>query len=325
MEHHWIRCIRSADLSPKSKKMYVDTINSICQLDPSKTLEDIVLNPKRVMGLIFRKAEAPKTRKLYIATVKALAKHAKLASLPEYEQALKVWDEQFRSLDKFITEEAEKAEPSERERRQWVEWPEVLNMEKTLAGDEATFGSTSHLLLAMYTHVPPQRQDYGDVLLVLHQPQTPGQNYLLLPKSGSGSGRICLHDRKTARTMGVYHGEIPPALVSIIVQSLKLAPRKFLFERSEGGGPFLKTQFRDFSNKVLIKLFKKQMGVSTLRHSFISALDYNRLSPAQLKAIAYAMGHDVAQQQLYRRLGMTPPTGASEPAQPPLRASAPGI
>lgn len=305
MEHPWIQSIQAADLSQQSKIMYFGIIKSIRELDPAKGLEEIVLNPKRTMMLIFKKTQSAKTRKLYLATVKALAKHAKLSSLPEYQQALEVWDAQFRILDKLINDEYERAEPNEREKQQWVQWQDVLALEKKLAGDEATFGSTPHLLLAMYCFVPPQRQDYGSVRLVLQQPQTSGEDYLLIPKRGSGAGRVCLHDRKTARTMGVYHGEIPASLVSVIVQSLKLNPRHFLFEKSEGGAFVSKTQFRDFSNATLMKLFKKRMGVSTLRHSFISELDYNRLSPAQLKAIAYAMGHDPRQQQLYRRLGMS--------------------
>ena len=91
-------------------------------------------------------------------------------------------------------------------------------------------------------------------------------------------------------------------MTSLIRESLRRRPRKFLFDQ-EDGTPYLKrNSFTKFSNRVLERLFGKKFTVSMMRHSFISeGVDYNESTPGALFETARHMHHSIAQQQLYRR------------------------
>lgn len=298
--HPWVQKIADMEeLSQYTRGQYAVQVRKVQGMAPGRTLEEILANPAIMLKRIEASTSNLQTKKSAISAMKALIKHNSLQQ--QYATAAGIWHDAFKLVDDAITARYETAEPTAREVEQWMPWAAVLKKEKELA--EREYGSMDHLLLAMYTHVPPQRQDYGNVKLVLEKPQK-DIDYLLLPKCGDAPGAICLRHRKTVKKLGVYHADIPINLVKIVVASLRSYPREFLFQNSKGA-PFVdKEVFTCWSNNTLRRMFGKQMGVSTLRHSFISSLDFNRLSPAALKGIAYAMGHDLRQQQLYRRLGM---------------------
>lgn len=298
--HPWVQKILGMeDLSQFTRDQYCIQTRKVQALAPERSLEEILANPAIMLKRIEACTSNLQTKKSAISAMKALIKHNALQQ--QYATAAKAWHDAFKLVDDAITARYETAEPTAREIEQWTPWGDVLQKEKYLA--QHAYGSMDHLLLAMYTHVPPQRQDYGNVKLVLEKPSA-DIDYLLLPKSGKDVGHICLRHRKTVKKLGVYHAEIPAGLVKVVVASLRSCPREYLFQNAKGA-PFVdKEVFTAWSNNTLQRLFGKQMGVSTLRHSFVSSLDFNRLSPAALKDIAYAMGHDLRQQQLYRRLGM---------------------
>jgi hypothetical protein len=64
-----------------------------------------------------------------------------------------------------------------------------------------------------------------------------------------------------------------------------------------------KNSFTKWTNRSLARIFEgKRVTVNTLRHSYISNLDFNAKTPGDLMRSAKMMGHSVNQQQLYRRL-----------------------
>ena len=138
-------------------------------------------------------------------------------------------------------------------------------------------------------------------------------NYLLIgPKS---SGCLTLNVYKTAAKTGPLVKQLPRSLVKLIKLSFRSDPRKYVFERSNGS-PYTGFSFNGWSNAILKTLFApRPVTVTTLRHSFISSLDYNELSANELGEIARNMGHSVNLQLHYRR--------KPEQATPDVAAPAP--
>lgn len=294
---HWQDFIRAAELSEATKKAYVTNVKRLQTILGGRELDVILANPARAVEAIERHSAELQTRKTLVSGVKAILKHVP-GVRARFSAAADAWDEAFKKLDRAISDRYDLAEPNQREIDAWIAWPEVLAMENKLRNTE--YASRRHLLLAMYSLIPPQRQDYGSTLLLPEKPST-DFNYLVLPRGAGGVASICITTRKTHAKLGTYRADLPADLTKIIVDSLKTWPRAYLF----GHTPVEKTAFQLVSNGILQQLFApRKVTVTTLRHSFINSLDFNVLSPLQLKQIAYAMGHEVGQQLLYRRMNM---------------------
>jgi hypothetical protein len=53
-------------------------------------------------------------------------------------------------------------------------------------------------------------------------------------------------------------------------------------------------------------IFHKSLTLTMIRHLYISAIDFNNSTPAQLETIGKSMGHRVEQQFLYKWKIQTP-------------------
>ena len=59
-------------------------------------------------------------------------------------------------------------------------------------------------------------------------------------------------------------------------------------------------QFSKWACKMLKGLFGKPLTLTGLRHSFLSSLEWSKLSRLDREEIASSMAHSVDQQELYR-------------------------
>jgi integrase len=140
----------------------------------------------------------------------------------------------------------------------------------------------------------PVRADYGNVALV--DRPLPGGNYIVMP-----THTLVLNEYKTKTKYGTFHRNVPQELMDIIRLSLQRHPRQYLFV-DESGRPYeLQNSYTKFANRLLKNIFGKSVTISLLRHSFISGIDFNRTTPAQLMEISHNMMHSMVMQQLYRR------------------------
>ena len=168
----------------------------------------------------------------------------------------------------------------------------------------------------MYVLMEPLRQDYGNVSILEDVSEVDKldskQNYLILPKKGGGTEEVTLVLRtyKTAKKYGEFKRLIPSPLVNIIRASMEEHPREYLFVDSRKN-PFLKrNSFIKWSNRCLETAFEgRRVTVNTLRHSYISSLDFNTRTPGELMRTSKMMGHSMGMQQLYRRIPDSEETG----------------
>lgn len=289
--------LSATTLSESSKTQYLEKLATLSRL-VGKPVEYLVDNPTPVIAAIVRRYPCPLTQRAFVAAVKAIFHYndLKVTKAPQYQE----YTEHQTKMSKIITERYMAAEPSEKERTNWVPWEDVLEKEKTLAATE--YGSDDHLMLAMYSLIEPLRQDYGALKILVDRPPPEGAtgNYLSIARDGSW-GKLVLNKYKTAKKYGTFTRDLPLDLLNVIKANLIERPRAYLFVDDQGR-PYHKTNsFTKMSNRTLRRIFGKSFTVSLMRHSHISNIDFNASTPGELFQKSRNMAHSISMQQLYRR------------------------
>jgi integrase len=302
MVHPYFQAIADANISKMSKRVYIRHLITLTKVT-GRTLEQLVKKPRSSYTMITEQYPNIQSRRTMIVAIKSIFKHVPELQC-DYPDAYKKWHVYFKDLDTQVTKRIMAAEPTDRERVNWVHWADVVAKEKELS--RTNYGSQDHLLLAMYVLIEPGRQEYNALTILDKKPNDEGMtrgNFLIVPENTILPIIMVLNDYKTAKTYSTYQRELPDDLSAIIRESLRQRPRKYLFTQEDGSTPYLKrNSFSKFSNKILEKLFGKKFTVGLLRHSFISeGIDFAKSLPGELFDAAKHMRHSISQQQLYRR------------------------
>lgn len=162
--------------------------------------------------------------------------------------------------------------------------------------EELSDGSIHKLLLGFYSHIPPVRADYFATQILPFDETPTSPNYI-----HHNPERSCLviTDFKTSKNYKQITHDLPIQLHSQLAQSLSLYPRNYLFV-NRFHKPFNRYTFSHWANQQLEIIFQKSLTLTMIRHLYISAIDFNNSTPAQLEAIGKSMGHRVEQQFLYK-------------------------
>lgn len=321
--------LQAEKLSESSKTHYLEKLATLSRL-VGQPVDWIIDHPNKVVAAIRRRYTCPLTQRAFVSAVKAVFHHN-----PELKETKPRTFQQFteyqNEMSQAINERYMAAQPSEKEQRNWVPWPDVLAKEQELAHSE--YGSYDHLLLAMYCLIEPLRQDYGTLKILVDKlpPEDSTGNYLAVASNASW-GKLILNTYKTAKNYGVFQRDLPADLLAVIRANLLAHPRAYLFV-DENGLPYKKkNSFTQFSNRTLRRLFGKNFTVSLMRHSHISNIDFNASTPGELFAKSRNMAHSISMQQMYRRKvdPLPPITVVKQPAAVPVApspppASAPGV
>jgi hypothetical protein len=216
--------------------------------------------------------------------------------------------------------EERKADPHEmtdKQKENWMDWEEVLKKHSELGDALRTVLSQKHLtaeqydnllqwvIVSLYVLVPPRRnQDYNAMYVVKKWSDSlpTDRNYLDLTGK-----RFLFNSYKTSKKYGRQEVEVPDALMDILGIFLKHHPlyktrgnteARLLVDRS--GAPLNAV---NGITRVLNKVFKKKVGSSMLRHSFLTS-KYGEDTEArkvqkEREATAEAMGHSTAIAESY--------------------------
>jgi hypothetical protein len=297
-EEEWERVIEEASLSPTTKKNYIYNIGNVLGAMGS-TILYVLKHPDETVAELRKRYRPPSVRTQATAVV-GLFKHWEKVR-HAYPAERETWCALMKEMDKNVQTRMQEGDPTEREMVNWVPWPKVLLAEKKMRTTEPA--SDRHLLLAMYTHMEPVRADYGNVRMYVEQGPSDDQeedrgNYMVLSTENS---YLVLDEYKTRAKLGTFKREVPPSLVSIIVQNMTNKPRSHLFVQKNGEPYTKKNSFVQYANRQMYSIFGKHFTISLFRHSFISSLDFNESKPNQIIGHAKNMMHSVHQQQMYRR------------------------
>lgn len=289
--------LRDAPLSQKSKTGYTERLQYAERL-VGKPLFELIDDAAASIKKLKAHYKQATTLKGVLSAVLAVFRHSPDLKV-QLARAQQQWYEAFSESDKEVEDRYKKNEPSEKQAAGYVPFAEIVAKR-----DELEKGSEDRLLLAMYTYILPLRADYNRVRLYKDSaPSKPEPNHIVMGKSGCV---LHLNEYKTSATHGEFVKQLPDALCEEIHASLKKYPREWLFAK-RGGGPFDNTNsFISYASRTFLRLFKKPLTISIIRHSFINTLDFNALTIEQKEAIAQEMRHTTRLQDQYRLIFKKP-------------------
>jgi hypothetical protein len=228
-------------------------------------------------------------RKTILSAVVCIAKDEKPNVVAHFRNQM------IEDAQKYNSQEKEN-KMSETQKKNWIPWEDIVKLHEKLKEKVAWILKSDHtdrenllelqkyVLQSCYVLIPPRRaKDFTEMKWKDFDPKT--DNYY-------HKGTFHFNDYKTARFYGEQTVKTPKTLELLIARWIKKCPSEYLFADYEG-----KKLTSAGISKVFYSIFKKNISVNMLRHSYIT----DTLGPAiaDLEEKAEEMGHTVAQQKLY--------------------------
>ena len=293
-------------IKPSTKDAYQKKLLQIQKIffDDKKSLYWIMTNPEAIYeGLKhyvksthgrFNKTISVHTQRAYLTypySILKLYNRNILEKNPDLEQRYKkILDE----LNEPIADIYVNGNALEKEVDAYVPYTKLCETRDNLKeGDE-------HLLLCLYTMIPPVRSNYESVRIYGNdeKPEDDNKNNYILIKEGKKNPtcKLVLNEYKTSKKNGQIVINIPKDLSEVIINSLNKNPRNYLFETK--GKPYTSTNFNKWANTHLHKLFNKNFSLTSFRHIYIT--DYvPQLNDEDKKIVSHIMGHSENMQKGY--------------------------
>ena len=241
----------------------------------------------------------PSTRKNVMTAIMVLLKayDTKKITLNKYEKY-------FEELINNYENNYDKQTKSEKENKNWITQQELdkqikeledkinkYDMSKLTKSQEDTI--QQHLLLLLYTEIPPMRNDYAQ-MKVYHEKELKGENYIHLKKKV-----IILNKYKTSKTYGEKEIEIPNEIIKLIKRWIDITENEYLLINIRDRNPMTNNGLTKYLNKI----FKpKKVSTTLLRKLYLSEKYPVVHDRKDMKKDAYIMGHSLdTQQGIYRK------------------------
>lgn len=291
----------SEQLSENTKLRHMQSLKTFARINRTTDVCRILLSPNETFQKTRKHISQLSTLHTMLIGVLSTISHIKSLH-PQYynhhEDMLKQWYVFSAQVSREIRQIKGKNKMSPRQMQAHIPWEKVISKVKYLS--KTQYGSREHLLLAMYTLMPPRRQmDYYRVCIVSGNRNRCKNDEL---SSGEISKRIddkfdiCIHKFKTAKFMDTWEKTLPDKLCAVLNSSLMQHPRKYLFVDSDDQ-PFERVNsFTQFTNRILKKYLGEHVTVNTLRHAYASYLHRHGIDP---ETAAYDMAHSVEMHKSY--------------------------
>ena len=273
--------IPESTLKSQSKKTYINKLNAIkryagCDEDD---FIDCFNNAEKTVPLILK--EAPVYGIQYLAVFKSLIKY-----LPEF--AAQFSPNIIKNYEEAMKKSADAIEDHIQSKKKI---PPTAWSKFTHAADQAAKiapNSYEHLITALYTQIPPVRDDFGSVRIT-NKELDEGNYYNTKTK------KLHLKEYKTSGKYGEQVFALPSSLSSLINKTLLEKPRNYLFTKLDPKKPFGKMS--SFIKKTFAKfgdIPSNKAGLNHIRHSRISH-EYakNDTNAAAKRKLARRMLHSV--------------------------------
>ena len=288
----------AAKLADSSIKLFNSHINKWLELMPVKDIQYIIMFPLHALDILHtylkqNDIDNPLNKKksfnttnihLYISSIIAAMKHSSqlLPLIPQMHTYYTLWLDICDNNSKQIVKKRYDHTPTDIQITKGaynITYNDLCNKRY----DENT-NITDKLLLAMYTDIYPVRADYY-ALGIIREGETPfTDNYIIIKTT---SAELILNKFKTSHIYGKIHYPIlPDTLYKLIIESLDIEPRKYLFHKNNG--PYTPNKFCVWANSRLRALFDMDITLTFIRHLFLNTIDTNNTPASELKRINFA-------------------------------------
>lgn len=208
-----------------------------------------------------------------------------------------------------MARDADTTEKSEKQKANWLSWADVIAKRDELAKklpNKPKMMTTamwqdvlSHLILSLYTYVPPRRNmDYQNLYVVKKwtDKMDKERNYYDM-----ATHKLIFNKYKTSKAHGQQEIDVPETLREVISSFVAIHPDKKKPEYRllvlQDGTPLASI---NSITRILNKTFGKQIGSSMLRHIYLS--DKYKMDIDEMKKDADAMGHNLSTQRDYIKM-----------------------
>lgn len=301
-------------LGETSKRLYYNRLKQWLELVKPRDLTYIIQNPETACQLLKDNIKTPTVATLhtYYSAVVAFLHHCDALTPKELkEKWRRIQGENWELRPKYDGKPINEKQGIVANR---LTWADVMKKR-----DMLEYGSIAHLLLSMYTYLPPVRADYYCVEIITGTPTatatgtsigtTTGTtmpttcNYLTVDQE-KGIMELHIGEFKTAKKYGeiVHKIKKDEPLYKIIMESLRRNPRKYLFTMpSRPKEPFDRHGFIVWTSGLLRKIFESiPITLTDFRHLHNSTIDYTNTPANQLEKLGKQMGHSMEMQKKYQ-------------------------
>ena len=180
----------------------------------------------------------------------------------------------------------------------YVCWKDILAAARRACSNPSAHltlaDSLECVLLSLVTNVPPKRSDYGEMALVSDKRAACRGNCIVLRQRP----QMIIADYKTSKSYGQLVENLPKQFVDVLTKSLAAWPRDYLFVIQKTMGPLSPDGFGSFVKRTMKKHVGKPVGVTMLRHIFVSDV-VAKLDKEGKAEMARRMLHSTAEQAGY--------------------------
>ena len=241
----------------------------------------------------------PATRKNIMTSIIVLLKAYNIN-----KNTLKKYEKYFEEIVVNFENNYDNQQKSEKEEKNWITKNELknkiddldkninkMNLKKLLKPNKDII--QQHLILKLYTDIPPIRNDYAQ-MKVYYNKNVKGENYIDLTTK-----KIILNNYKTDKTYGEKQIDLNDNIIKLIKRWVNITGNEYLLINIRDENPMTSNGLTKYINKI----FKpKKVSTTILRKLYLSEkypVIHNR---KDMKKDAYIMGHSIStQQSIYRK------------------------
>ena len=286
-------------LSARTSETYAIVLKKIRDaVAPGSSGLSFLADSAKVVAWIESQQWATNTRKNAFIAVKSTCRDAGDSTLKEAEG---VYNERMLFYRDEHDRAAAKQEMTEREKKLFVRWPQILKArEKLRLSVSDFFEMQDYVIFCLYTLAPPVRLDYSPMEVVETQEEADASEHNCLCKEGD-KWRFIFRNYKTQAKYGKVTLEVPPALQEVLAEWVQLNPSGWLLcDRS--GEPLSDKYLGSQIQAVMKKAVGKPIGASMLRHIYISHQRRGEPTFLQQQEMAKAQMHSPSMSVLYRKI-----------------------
>jgi len=255
-------------IKDSSKKLYQSNLKRLND-NQEPTDYQFLKNTTKILDKI--KHLKDNTKRTYLISIVSVLKDQ-----PKFKKPFDIYYQMMMEFNKNLKTNTTK---SETQNENWMEQEEIKKLWETSKADVITMTKgkrkltdtefeqlTHYLVLSLYVLIPPRRNDYLKMLVLLEPAELkPDYNYLDVKNK-----QFIFQNFKTDKTYKTQTIDIPKELMDVITLYLKFRKEKtnqMPFLIKPDGTPF---ESINAVTRILNKIFKKKISVSLLRNIYLT-------------------------------------------------------
>lgn len=293
--------------SEKTIESYDKLLKSIKSLlNVNDTTLNWLMDYKKVIAAIDNSSYSQNTKKLMFIAIKSTLRDS---GDGRFHIIIKFYDARMRDFAEKTkeAEEAQKLNPTEA--KKYVDWNKVLGVreslrivvEKMMETDDGSVElmntMQNYIIVCLYTMIEPVRLDYAEMQIVQKKPAKPEGNYLIWNKRPY----FLFSKYKTATKYGIVTRKVPAELIKVLEWWISMNPTGFLLI-DRAGNAMTDTALCQRVISIFNKQIGKNVGVSQLRHSYITYMRDGEMPLKEQQQMAKNMMHSTDMSVKYRKI-----------------------